>query len=291
MNSKKIGIIGLGRIGVPVASAYMKAGYRVFGLDIDHQSMDRLKSEGGIAVDTPADMARATQVILLLVLNDAQVQEVVYGENGILQASIEDLTVVCMSTINRETLEEVVLRCQESGVKLVDCPFTGGPARVPLGTLTLIIAGQPSVIKGLSEVLEVIGNPIRVGDNPGLGQAVKHCNQLLVGITHAATMELITLANKMGLEADLVCKVVGEGIAGSDYFRLLSEAVLQGTPSPGGLGQMCKDVSIVRNSTGKAGFKASVLLAAADYFKQAEALGMQHLEGADLIEVVKTSNL
>ena len=89
---------------------------------------------------------------------------------------------------------------------------------------------------------------------------------------------------------DLVSQVVGSGIAGSDYFRLLADSVLQKTPSPGGLGQMCKDVSIVVNTTRDANLPAYVANATAKYFLQAETPGMQDREGADLIEVVENPN-
>ena len=123
--------------------------------------------------------------------------------------------------------------------------------------------------------------------NRDVGQAIKHCNQLLVAATHAATMEVITLARRLGLNPALVSQVVGSGIAGSDYFRLLSESVLEKTPSPGGLGQMCKDVSIVVNTAREVKMPAHVVTAASQYFLVAEALGMQAREGADLIEVVE----
>jgi 3-hydroxyisobutyrate dehydrogenase len=139
--------------------------------------------------------------------------------------------------------------------------------------------------------LKVIGKINVVGQQPGLGQAVKHCNQLLVGVTHAATMEVITMARQLGLDARQVREIIASGIAGSDYFRLLSESVLQKTPSPGGLGQMCKDVSIVMNTTKEIKFPAYTIAGASRYFSKAEATNMQDREGADLIEIVeKTLN-
>ena len=143
------------------------------------------------------------------------------------------------------------------------------------------------MLASVSPILEVIGNIVKAGDKPGLGQAIKHCNQLLVGATHAATMEVITLARKLGLDPGLVCRVIASGIAGSDYFRLLSESVLEGKPSPGGLGQMCKDISIVVNTARAVKMPAYVATAAFQYFLGAEALGMEDCEGADLIEVVE----
>jgi 3-hydroxyisobutyrate dehydrogenase-like beta-hydroxyacid dehydrogenase len=144
------------------------------------------------------------------------------------------------------------------------------------------------LLDSLAPIFAVLGRVVHGGDEPGCGQAIKHCNQLLVAATHAATMEVITLARRLGLDPVLVSEVVGSGIAGSDYFRLLSESVLNHTPSPGGLGQMCKDASIVVNTARELKMPALVATAASQYFLAAEALGMHDREGADLIEVVET---
>lgn len=280
-----IGIIGLGRVGKEVARTYTDISYSVIGYDVDEKSISFLKSIGGTTYGSPKLVADSCKILLVLVLNDDQVQEVM---EDIIKTSNTALIVVCMSTINRSNLEKAADLCADAGLSFVDCPFTGGPARVANSSLTLIAAGESELIDTIEPTLDVIGNITRVGDTPGLGQAVKHCNQLLVGTTQAATMEVIALARKLKLDPKQVCSVVGSGIAGSDYFRLLAESVLDKKPSPGGLGQMCKDMAIVANTTREVGLPANVANAAAEYFKKAANLGMQDREGADLIEVVES---
>jgi len=284
---KIIGIIGLGRIGLPVSQAFLSAGYEVNGYDIRDTAIQEFESLGGISRNSPKMVAKYCDIVLILVLNDQQVIETITGKEGILQGMGPGGIIVCMSTINRKNLENMADTCRKQNLQFVDCPFTGGPARIPDANLTLIAAGPAELLKKISPVLNVIGRIIIAGDRPGLGQAVKHCNQLLVGVTHAAVMEVITLARALNLDPELVCQVVGKGIAGSDYFRLLSESVLSNTPSPGGLGQMCKDVSIVVNTAGEVKFPAYVVTAAENYFSQAEKSGLKDREGAALIEVVE----
>lgn len=287
--NKTIGIIGLGRTGMPAAKAYLSAGYKVFGCDKNPEVVKEFESMGGTHFSHPAEVADKTRAILIMVLNDNQVDEVMTGENGILQKAEPGTTIICMSTINRQNLVSVAEACIENGANFVDCPFTGGPARISDGSLTLIAAGPSKLISDITPVLEVIGNIVHVGEEPGLGQATKHCNQLLVGTTHAAVMEVITMARKLGLDPSLTCEVISSGIAGSDYFRLLSESVLEKKPSPGGLGQMCKDMSIVSNTTREIKMPAYVATGAALYFLTAELRGMQDREGAELIKVVEES--
>jgi 3-hydroxyisobutyrate dehydrogenase-like beta-hydroxyacid dehydrogenase len=285
--AEEIGVIGLGRVGMPVAKAYLEAGYSVWGYDVRSEALATFESMGGIPAQNAGELLRHTNTVLVLVLNDPQVLEVISGEHGLLNGAHPGSTIICMSTINRSNLEAVAEACAQRQVMFIDCPFTGGPARVPGGDLTLIAAAPPEALAAARPVLKVIGHIVHAGDSPGLGQAVKHCNQLLVGATHAATMEVIALARKLDLDPSLVSGVLAGGIAGSDYFRLLADSVLNHKPSPGGLGQMCKDVSIVVNTTRQVRMPALVATAASQYFLMAEALGMQNREGADLIEVVE----
>jgi len=286
LKPNQVGIIGLGRVGMPIAKAYLDAGYNVYGYDLNEDALQQLTSHGGKVSDSPSSVFQNTSTVIVAVLNDQQVLEVVLGTKGLLQSPREGACVICMSTINRSNLEMVADKCQEQNIDFIDCPFTGGPARVPTGNLTLIVAGQPELVEKYASFLKVIGDITLAGDRPGLGQAVKHCNQLLVGVTHAATMEVIRLAQRLSLDTKTVAKVLGDGIAGSDYFKLLSESVLHKTPSPGKLGQMCKDVSIVVNTAKEVELSANVVNAAATYFEAATEKGMHDNEGADLIEVV-----
>ena len=284
---KTIGVVGLGRVGLPVSEAYIQAGYEVYGYDIRAEAIKAFESLGGHSMTSPEMVAKQCEIVLILVLNDQQVIDVISGAKGILNGMNAGDIIVCMSTINRRNLVKMSDTCLQKNINFIDCPFTGGPARIPDANLTLIAAAPDQLLNEIDPVLSIIGNIVKAGDNPGLGQAVKHCNQLLVGATHAAVMEVITLARELGLDPDMVCNVVGKGIAGSDYFRLLSDSVLTNKPSPGGLGQMCKDVSIVVNTAHEVKFPAYVATAAGKYFSEAEQMNLQDREGAALIEVVE----
>jgi len=158
---------------------------------------------------------------------------------------------------------------------------------VETGTLTLIVAAPAEYVKICRPVLEFNGKIVHVGEIPGIGQSVKHCNQLLVGVTHAAVLETIQMAKKLGLDPHMVCEIVGSGIGGSDYFRLLSKSVLDHTPSPGGLGQMAKDIGIVVNTARNIKLPLYVATSAYQYFLAALSQGMEHMEGRDLMKVLE----
>jgi 3-hydroxyisobutyrate dehydrogenase-like beta-hydroxyacid dehydrogenase len=285
--TRKIGIVGLGRVGMPAAKKFLKNGYEVVGYARRPEVVEEFRAAGGYVVDNPKEVAQEVETVVILVLNDQQVIEVVTGPKGVLEVFEKGSVVICMSTINRNNLEWVTQQCADKGVELVDCPFTGGPARVETSSLTLIVAAPSNLVEKCRPVLELLGNINHVGETQGMGQSVKHCNQLVVAVTHAAVMEAILLAKKLGLDPHMVCEIIGSGIAGSDYFRLLSKGVLDKTPSPGGLGQMAKDIGIVANTACQLKLPLYVATAAYQYFMAAEALGMQNLEGSDLMRVVE----
>jgi 2-hydroxy-3-oxopropionate reductase len=136
----KLGIIGLGRTGLPAAKTFINAGFQVFGYDIRSAIRTVFEDLGGVFLESPQKIAAMTDTMLVMVLNDVQVKEVISGGQGLLKGTRPGSVIICMSTINRSALEEQARKCREKQIGLVDCPFTGGPARIPGGDLTLIAA-------------------------------------------------------------------------------------------------------------------------------------------------------
>lgn len=285
--NKTIGIIGLGRCGMPAAKQFINKGYTVYGYARRPEVIAEFEGFGGRYVKSPMEVARHAPAVIVMVLDDGQVIEVISGEKGVLKAAGPGSTVICMSTINRDNLTAMDSACRAKGVHLIDSPFTGGPARVEKGTLTLIVAAPQEILEPLRPTLEVLGQITYAGSVPGMGQAVKHCNQLLVTTIHAATVELIMLARKTGVDPKLVCDVVGSGIGGNDYFRLLSKGILENASSPGGMGQIWKDVNIVVTSARAHNLPLLVATSAAQYFNMAISQGMANEDSAKLMEVLE----
>jgi 3-hydroxyisobutyrate dehydrogenase-like beta-hydroxyacid dehydrogenase len=283
-----IGIIGLGRMGMVAAKKYIKEGYKVFGYARRPEVIQEFTKAGGMAQRNSREVAEKAGKVIVYVLNDQQVIDVVTGANGILKGSHKDTRVICMSTIDKDNLEWVADQCSTKGVGFIDAPVTGGPPRIEAGTLTIIAAGDKELIEKCRALLEVQGKITYVGEKPGLAQLVKHCNQLLVATTLAATIEVIILAKKQGLDPLLVCKVVGSGISGSDWFRLITSSILENTPAVGGLGQMCKDIGLVINDSRRVRTPLIVASAAYQYFLAALSLGMENAEVHELIKVLET---
>ena len=284
--SRTVGLVGLGRCGMPAAQRYVEAGFNVYGYARRAEVVRKFTALGGKSVSSPAEVAAHAPVVVVMVLNDDQVIDVITGPQGILKGAAEGSTVICMSTINRDNLDWMDRECREHKVNFIDCPFTGGPARIALGTLTLIAAAPEPVLSPCRGILEVIGKITYAGETPGMGQAIKHCNQLLVTAIHAAAIELIILAQKSGVDPKLVCEVVGSGIGGNDYFRLLSKAILENTSSPGGMGQLWKDINIVITSSRKHNLPLLVASAVSQYFNMSVAQGLADSDSSKMMDVM-----
>ncbi len=285
--AETVGMVGLGRMGMPAAKALITAGYHVVAHDCRSEAMDELLSAGGEPARDYETVARKAQTVIVFVLNDQQVIDVVAGSRGLLAGAVDGSVVVCMATIRKDNLLWVARQCRKQNVAFVDCPCTGGPARAERGTLTLIAAAEDDLLDRCRPILEKLGTIVHVGKAPGMGQAVKHCNQLLISTLHAATMEVILMAKKSGLDAKQVCDVVGSGVGGNDYFRLLSKSVLEGTPAPCELSLMCKDSNIVVDTGRQMRLPLMVATAANQYFLAGESLGLEKEESSALMQVVE----
>lgn len=282
-----VGIVGLGRMGLPAARLLIRNGYTLFGYDRDPAALDELAASGGEPAPDAKAVAQKADTIIVFVLNDDQVEAVVAGPSGLLAGIREGACIICMSTIRQAQLERMAALCLEQNAAFVDCPCTGGPPRAENGTLTLIAAGSKDAMDRGRPVLENLGTIVQVGELPGMAQAVKHCNQLLVSVTHAAVVEVILMARRAGLDERQVCEVIGSGVGGSDYFKLLSSSIIDKTAAPCAMALMCKDSNIVVDSSRSMQLPLLVAAAANQYFLAAASLGLENEESSELMTVVE----
>ena len=288
--TRKVALVGLGRMGMPAAEKFIRDGWDVTGCARTSATMEKFRAIGGTAAAGPREAARAAATIIVLVVDGKQVIDVVTGPGGVLEGAAGGSTVIVMSTILRDQLEYVAEACAGRNVNLIDAPVTGGPKRMADGTLTLIVSGPRDLVEKNREVLEAMGHIVHVGEKPGMGQSVKHCNQLMVVATHAALMETILLARKLGVDPRDACDVIGNGFIGSDFSRFMADSVLNQTPSPSNLGQVTKDLNIVVDTARQLKLPLLVTTATAQYFLAAEGKSMQDREGAALYEIVEKMN-
>ncbi len=206
----KVGFVGLGHMGLPMAVNLLKKGYEVVGYDISEQSKQSFLAQGGSVVDNLQDLARDKAVVITMLQTPAQVLDVCVGVEGIFKIMQPGALFMDCSTIGVET----ACRFHDEAVKhqllSLDAPVSGGVRGAVLGTLTLMVGGESSVFETYQPLLSCLGKTIVHTGAAGTGQAAKLCNNMLLGISMIAVSEAFLLAERLGLSHQKLHEIVSQ---------------------------------------------------------------------------------
>ena len=230
----RIGFVGLGIMGAPMALNLIKAGFslRVYNRTARPRTQEVVDA-GGERVATPAAAADGSDVIITNVTDTPDVEEVILGENGVLQTARAGATVVDMSTISPRVTRDIAAALGEKGVHMLDAPVSGGDVGAQQGTLSIMVGGEQSVFDDCLPVFEAMGKNINlIGDN-GAGQTTKACNQIAVSVANLAMAEALMLAAASDLDVGKVLDAISGGAAGSWNLTNLGPRILKGDFAPG----------------------------------------------------------
>lgn len=244
----KIGFVGLGIMGKPMCHNLLKAGFDVTFYARKPEIVDEMSQAGATSAPSSKAVAEATDIIVTIVTADAEVREVILGENGVLEGASEGKLIVDMSTISPMTIRNIAEEAKKKGVTVVDAPVSGGDTGAIAGTLTIIAGGEKEDVARCQGIFEAMGNKeniFHVGA-VGVGQTVKITNQLLGGITMAAIAEALTLGKKAGADPEVMRQVISVSTGSSRLFDArVADFLLTGDFTPGFmLDLMKKDIGI-----------------------------------------------
>jgi 3-hydroxyisobutyrate dehydrogenase len=245
---EKIGFVGLGIMGKPMALNIIKAGYELTFYARRQEVIDEVVAAGGQVVGSPKEVAERADIIATCVTADPQVREVILGEDGVLEGATSGKLIVDMSTISPLTIREVAEQASEKGVQMMDAPVSGGDTGAIAGTLTIIAGGAKSDFDRCRGIFEAMGNPdniFHVGD-VGVGQTVKIVNQMIGGANMAMIAEGLTLGVKAGADPKAMSQVIGVSSGNSTLFQIRADDfLLKDQYAPGFmLDLMKKDIGI-----------------------------------------------
>ena len=230
----KIGFVGLGIMGRPMALNTIRAGFRVIAWNrSDNERLHEVISAGATRAGSPREVAAASDVIVTNVTDSADVEAVVLGENGIIRGARPGAIVIDMSTISPDVTRAISARLQEQGVQMLDAPVSGGERGAIEGTLSIMVGGDGAVLEKARPVLEAMGKKIVHCGPAGAGQTVKLCNQIAVGLHNLAMSEALVLAAKAGVSVDRMVEAVAAGAGGSWAMSNLAPRVLRRDFAPG----------------------------------------------------------
>lgn len=229
----KIGFIGLGIMGKPMAKNLVKAGYDLVVYDIAAAAVKELGETGAQAAASVAEVAQAAGIIFTMLPNSPHVKEVVLGAGGILENAKEGTIIVDMSSISPIVSREIATACGEKGVTLLDAPVSGGEPKAIDGTLAIMAGGDEAAFKKVEEILLKMGSSAVLVGEVGSGNVTKLANQVIVALNIAAMSEAMVLATKNGVDPEKVYNAIRGGLAGSTVLDAKMPMVLSGNFDPG----------------------------------------------------------
>ena len=217
--SERIGFIGLGAMGFGMAASLCRAGFTVSGHDVRAEPVTRLVALGGGAAASPAEAARNARLLFVMVVNDAQVQSVLFGERGAAAALPRGATVVLASTVPAGFVRGLAERLAERGVHLLDAPVSGGAVAAERGELTIMASGPPEAFAAAEAALTACARTVhRLGAAPGIGSSIKAVNQLLAGVNLVTAAEGMAFGVALGADPKVLYEVIGAAAGGSWMF-------------------------------------------------------------------------
>jgi 2-hydroxy-3-oxopropionate reductase len=230
---KKIGFIGLGIMGRPMAKNLIDAGYELVVSDLNEDAVTELKEYGAASADTPKAVAEQSDVIITMLPNSPHVKTVALGENGIIEGVSEGNVFIDMSSISPLMSQEVGEALLEKGVESLDAPVSGGQEGAEAGTVAFMVGGKEEVFEAHKEILEIMGGSVTLVGNLGAGQTTKLVNQVIVGINIAAVAEGLSLGKKAGVDPENIFNAIRGGLAGSQCMEDKAPRMLEGNYDPG----------------------------------------------------------
>ena len=294
----KVGLIGIGNMGMGMSRNILKAGHELTVYDVRPEPLESLRKEGAHAATSPREVGAAADTIFIMVLNVEQVKAALLTEDGLLAGLKPGSTVICTATIGRSQVMEVAELVTAEGFNIIDAPVSGGAPGAAAGTLTMMVSAPKETFEASKPVLEAVGRDIyHVGEEIGMGQTVKSALAVLIGTTYAGIFEALTLAVKAGVAPETLRDVVGTSVVGNFLFKDTTQNILdRNFKGQSNIGTMYKDLTLAKNMASECGVPLFAASAAFELFQAGKAANpdednwtiIKILENIAGVEVKKT---
>ena len=228
-----IGFIGVGIMGKPMALNLMKAGYSLVVFDKDSRAMEEVTGQGASAAANPREVAEKSEIIITMLPDSPDVEDVVFGPDGVGEGISRGKLLVDMSTVAPATSKKVYEECLKKGVEALDAPVSGGEVGAINGSLSIMVGGSETAFKRARPLFEVMGKSAVLIGEAGAGQVTKAANQIIVGMTIQAVAEALNLAKKAGVDLVRVREALLGGFAQSRILDLHGQRIIDSNYQPG----------------------------------------------------------
>ena len=280
-------VIGLGSMGMGIAHSLRRAGFDVGGCDANPATVERFVREGGRGAPDPATAAANVDAVICVVVNAAQTEDVLFGDNGAAANMPRGAVFVASTTMDPAACRRLAARLEAGGHLYLDAPISGGAARAADGTLTVLASGSRAAFAKARPALEAMAAKVHdLGPEAGLGSAFKMINQLLAGVHIAAAGEAIAFAAKQGLDLRKVYEVITGSAGNSWMFENRIPHILEGDYTPrSAVDIFVKDLGIVQDMARNARFPVPLAAAALQMFLMASGSGMGRDDDASVARI------
>ena len=282
-----VGVIGLGSMGAGVAKSLLRAGYAARVCDIRTDAMAALVAEGAVACASPAELGAACDVVIVLVVNAAQAETALFGEQGAATKMRKGSAVVMSVTAAPDVAVDFAARLTGRGILMLDGPVSGGAAKAASGEMTIMASGTAEVFAKCESVFKAIATKVyRLGDAPGAGSRIKMINQLLAGVHIAAAAEAMALGIKAGADPEVLYEVICNSAGGSWMFQNRVPHILAGDYAPlSAVNIFVKDLGIVLDAARKSAFPLPLTATAHQMFLMAAAAGLGAEDDSAVVKI------
>ncbi len=282
----KIGVVGLGSMGFGMATSLIRAGHAVHGADVNAEALERLRAQGAADPDAFA-AAPGLDAAIIVVLNSAQAEEVLFGKTGIAERLAPGSVVVLCVTVAPDYARSAAQRCEARGVLFLDAPISGGAAKAAQGKLSIMASGTKEAFAAARPALDAMAQTVfELGDSAGAGSAMKAVNQMLAGIHIAAMAEAVTFAMTQGIGPAAFLETISQCAGTSWMLENRAPHIVDGDYSPrSAIDIWPKDLGIVLDVARAARFSAPLTAAALQQFVAASGMGLGREDDAALAKV------
>ncbi|EHV4151629.1 NAD-binding protein [Salmonella enterica] len=269
-----VGIVGLGSMGMGAARSCLRAGLSTWGADLNPQACANLLAEGACGAAASArEFAGVVDALVILVVNAAQVRQVLFGEDGVAHLMKPGSAVMVSSTISSADAQEIAAALTALNLNMLDAPVSGGAVKAAQGEMTVMASGSEAAFTRLKPVLDAVAsNVYRISDTPGAGSTVKIIHQLLAGVHIAAAAEAMALAARAGIPLDVMYDVVTHAAGNSWMFENRMQHVVDGDYTPrSAVDIFVKDLGLVADTAKALRFPLPLASTALNMFTSATA--------------------
>jgi 3-hydroxyisobutyrate dehydrogenase len=229
----KIGFIGLGIMGFPMAKNLIKAGFEVVAHNRSRNAVDELVALGAKAAKSPKEVAERSDVVITMLPDTSDVQEVLLGEGGVIEGVHSGMILVDMSTISPKASVHMAKLLKEKGIAMLDAPVSGGQKGAVDGTLSIMVGGDVGAFEKCMLIFKALGKTITLVGPNGAGETVKLCNQVICAINIVSMCEGMRLCKKAGVDVGMMIEVVSGGLGASNIITNLAPKILKEDMAPG----------------------------------------------------------